>query len=204
VTAPEEREDAQPDRSPIEDKGPPVRTWTIHKKKKARTVLGTVIEIVIIVAAAFALAMLVQAFIIKPFTIHQVSMEPTIHDGDRILLNRLSYHFREPEVGDIVVFPSPVDDDTLVKRIVAVAGDKVAVRDGDLFVNGVAMDEPYLLDQDFTGDFPEARVPEGQVFVMGDNRDNSGDSRLFGPIEIDSIVGCAFATYWPIGHWGGL
>ncbi len=175
------------------------------RAKKDRGALGVVIEIVVIVAAAFAIAMLVQAFVVKPFTIHQVSMQPTLLDGDRILLNRMSYHFREPESGDVVVFHSPrVKGEDLVKRVVAVAGDRVAISDGTLFVNGEPREEPYLLEQDFAGEMAETVIPLGTVFVMGDNRNNSGDSRLFGPVDDDSIIGCAFCVYWPIGRWRGL
>ncbi len=175
------------------------------EQPKRSGLLRTVVEIVVIVVAALAIALLVQAFIVKPFTIHQVSMQPTLEEGDRILLNRLSYHFREPARGDIIVFHSPMhDDEDLVKRIVAVAGDRISVSDGELYVNGVAQDEPYLLEQDFEGVYPETEVPDGMVFVMGDNRNNSGDSRLFGPISKDLIIGCAFCVYWPIGHWRGL
>ena len=173
--------------------------------KKSRTLLGTVVEIVVIVAAAFAIAMLVQLFLVKPFTIHQISMEPTLMEGDRILLNRVVYHFRDPKSGDVVVFHSPINHkEDLVKRIVAVAGDGVAIRDGALYVNGMRQQEPYLLEQDFRGELPETIVPAGQVFVMGDNRNNSGDSRLFGPISTDAIIGEAFFIYWPIGHWQGV
>jgi signal peptidase I len=92
--------------------------------KKSQGALRLVLEVVVIVVAAFAIAMLVQAFVVKPFTIHQVSMQPTLLEGDRILLNRMSYHFRDPERGDIVVFHSPVvEDEDLVKRVVAVGGD---------------------------------------------------------------------------------
>ncbi len=175
-------------------------------KKKSRSLVGMVVEIVVIVVAAFAIAMLVQFFLVKPFTIHQVSMRPTLEEGDRILLNRMSYHFRDPKAGDVVVLHSPmVEGEDLVKRVVAVAGDQVAIKDGALYVNGVVQDEPYLLEQDFMTDPEiEVRVPEGHVYVMGDNRNNSGDSRLFGAIPTDSIIGCAFCVYWPIGHWRGL
>jgi signal peptidase I len=167
--------------------------------------LGTVIEIVVIVVAAFAIALLVQAFLIKPFTIHQVSMRPTLQEGDRILLNRLVYHFRQPARGDIIVFHSPINaDEDLVKRIVGVAGDRIAVTGGKLWVNGVAQDEPYLLEQDFSGEMAEIVVPDGDVFVMGDNRNNSGDSRLFGPIPTKVIIGSALVVYWPISHWRTL
>lgn len=172
---------------------------------KKSSITRTLVEIVIIVAAALAIALLVQAFIVKPFTIHQVSMRPTLEEGDRILLNRLSYRFREPARGDIIVFHSPiVDGEDLVKRIVAVAGDHVSVSAGTLYLNGIAQAEPYLLEQAFEGDLPEMVIPADDVFVMGDNRNNSGDSRLFGPISKDVIIGCAFCVYWPLGRWKGL
>jgi signal peptidase I len=173
--------------------------------KKKRSAWGMVIEVVVIVAAAFAIALLVQWLLIKPFTIHQISMQPTLMEGDRILINRLTYHFRDPQAGDVVVFDSPLNnDEDLVKRVVAVEGDTVAIRDGSLYVNGVAQEEPYLLEQDFQGEESETVIPAGQVFVLGDNRNNSGDSRIFGPIPRDSLIGSAFVIYWPIRHWGGL
>jgi signal peptidase I len=172
---------------------------------KKSSLTRTLVEIVVIVAAAFAIALLVQAFIVKPFTIHQVSMRPTLEEGDRILINRLAYRFGEPSRGDIVVLRSPINaQEDLVKRIVAVAGDRVAVSDGRLYVNGVAQDEPYLLEQDIRGDMPETAVPAGHVFVMGDNRNNSGDSRMFGPVSTESLVGSAFLVFWPIGRWQTL
>lgn len=175
------------------------------KGERKSNALRAIVEVVVIVAAAFVVAMLVQAFIVKPFTIHQVSMQPTLLEGDRILLNRLSYHFRDPESGDIIVFHSPVTEgEDLVKRVVAVAGDRVEIRDGSLYVNGERRVEPYLMEQDFRGELEETLVPEGMVFVMGDNRNNSGDSRYFGPIDNESIIGCAFCVYWPIGRWKGL
>ncbi|MCE5254785.1 MAG: signal peptidase I [Actinomycetia bacterium] len=173
--------------------------------EKKSGALRAVVEIVVIIAAAFVIAMLVQAFIVKPFTIHQVSMEPTLLEGDRILLSRLTYHFRDPESGDIVVFHSPVTEgEDLVKRVIAVAGDRVAIRDGSLYINGERRDEPYLMEQGFRGEMDELVIPEGRVFVMGDNRNNSGDSRYFGPIDTESIIGCAFCVYWPVGRWKGL
>jgi signal peptidase I len=173
--------------------------------QKKSSITRTLIEVVVIIAAAFAIALLVQAFIVKPFTIHQISMRPTLEEGDRILLNRLSYHFREPARGDIIVFHSPITEgEDLVKRIVAVADDRVSISGGKLSVNGVAQNEPYLLEPGFEGDLAETVIPAGEVFVMGDNRNNSGDSRMFGPISKDIIIGCAFCVYWPIGHWKGL
>jgi signal peptidase I len=183
----------------------PAGAKAAHSQEKKRRTLATVLEIVVIVAAAFAIAMLVQAFLVKPFTIHQVSMEPTLNEGDRILINRLTYHFRAPKTGDVIVFHSPVTQgEDLVKRVIAVGGDTLAISQGKVYVNGVALSEPYLLEQGFAGDYPEIKIPEGQLFVMGDNRNNSGDSRFFGPIDRKAVIGCAFVVYWPIKHWRGL
>jgi signal peptidase I len=181
------------------------RERATEKKKKKRSGLGIVIEVVGIVVAAFVIAMLVQFFLVKPFTIHQVSMEPTLVEGDRILLSRLTYHFRDPEAGDVVVFHSPVrEGEDLVKRVVAVGGDEVSIHDGALYVNGAVQEEPYLNDLVWPTPDLETSVPEGSVFVMGDNRNNSGDSRVFGPVSLDAIMGEAFAVYWPLSHLGGL
>ncbi len=172
---------------------------------KRSNITRTIVEIAMIVTAAFIIALLVQAFLVKPFTIHQISMRPTLEEGDRILLSRLTYRLREPERGDVIVFHSPINtDEDLVKRVVGVAGDRVSVSSGKLYVNGDPQNEPYLLEQQFSGEMPEIVVPDGDVFVMGDNRNNSGDSRLFGPISRDSIIGSAFCVYWPISHWKGL
>ncbi len=174
-------------------------------RSKRRGFVWTLLEVLLIVAVAFGIAMLVQAFLLKPYAVHQESMEPTLREGDRILLSRLTYHFREPRAGDVVVFNSPFDEeDDLVKRVVAVAGDRVAVRAGDLYVNGSVVVEPYLADQDFAGEMAEQVVPTGDVFVMGDNRDVSGDSRAFGPVSTEDIIGEALCVYWPIGRWRGL
>lgn len=192
------------DRPPGDDPGMQPERPAAEERKRS-SIPATLIEIVVIVTAAFVIALLVQAFLVKPFTIHQVSMRPTLAEGDRILLNRLAYRFREPAHGDVIVFHSPINPgEDLVKRIVGLPGERLSISGGKLYVNGVAQGEPYLLEQNFEGEMPETDVPEGQVFVMGDNRNNSGDSRLFGPIEESSIIGRAFVVYWPIGHWKTL
>jgi signal peptidase I len=164
------------------------------------------VEVVVIVAAAFVLALLVQQFVVKPFAIPSPSMEPTLVEGDRVLVNRLVYHFRSPERGDVMVFhpPGRPGSDPFIKRIVAVGGDTIAVRDGLLWVNGVAQDEPFIKEHPIVGDFPETMVPAGFVWAMGDNRNNSGDSRVFGPVSVKEIMGEAFAIYWPLNHLSGL
>ena len=164
------------------------------------------IEAVIIVAAAFVLALLIQQFIVKPFTIPSPSMAPTLELGDRVLVNRLSYNFRAPKPGDIIVFrpPNTESADPFIKRVVAVAGDTVSVHDGKLWVNGVAREEPYIREYPIVGNFAEVSVDADCVWVMGDNRNDSSDSRVFGEVPEKNIVGVAFAIYWPPSHLGGL
>jgi signal peptidase I len=118
----------------------------------------------------------------------------------------LTYDFRSPRVGDVIVFhpPDQPDSEPYIKRVVAVAGDTVAVHDGRLWVNGKALDEPYVKEYPILGEFAERVVPPGHVWAMGDNRNNSGDSRRFGPVAVGEIIGVAFAIYWPPSHWGGL
>jgi signal peptidase I len=158
------------------------------------------------VAAAFVLALLVQQFLVKPFAIPSPSMEPTLVEGDRVLVNRLVYHFHSPHRGDVIVFhpPNRPGSDPFIKRVVAVGGDTIEVRDGYLYVNGVRQAEDYIKEHPIVGDYERTVVPEGYVWAMGDNRNNSGDSRLFGPISEDLIIGSAFVIYWPPGQWGGL
>lgn len=157
-------------------------------------------------AAAFVLAILIQQFIVKPFAIPSPSMELTLVEGDRVLVNRLSYHFRSPERGDVIVFhpPLPEDSEPYIKRVVAIANDTVSVHDGQLWLNRVAQEEPFIKEHPILGDFAEVTIPAGRVWVMGDNRNNSGDSRKFGVVSVDRIIGVAFAIYWPPSHWGGL
>jgi signal peptidase I len=165
-----------------------------------------VIEIIVIVAAAFVLALLVQQFIVKPFAIPSPSMEPTLMEGDRVLVNRLVYHFHPPRRGDVIVFhpPGRPGSDPFIKRVVAVAGDTISVHGGALYLNGVAQDEPYVMEYPIEGDYPETKINPGYVWAMGDNRNNSGDSRVFGPVSLSSIMGEAFAVYWPLNRIRGL
>ena len=168
--------------------------------------LRWVIEIVVIVGAAFVLALLVQQFIVKPFAIPSPSMEPTLMEGDRVLVNRLVYHFHPPRRGDVIVFhpPGRPGSDPFIKRVVAVGGDTISVHDGSLYLNGVAQTEPYIMEYPIEGDYPDTKIPAGYVWAMGDNRNNSGDSRVFGPVSLGSIMGEAFAVYWPLNRLRGL
>lgn len=168
--------------------------------------LRSAIEWVAVVVGAIVVALVVRTFLLQAFSIPSGSMESTLEVSDRLLVNKLSYQFGDVERGDIVVFfkpetlASPYDD--LIKRVIGLPGDVVEGRDNQVFINGEALIEPYLDDDVVISDFSPVEVPTEHVFVMGDNRSNSSDSRVFGPINVDRIEGEAFLRYWPLSRMG--
>lgn len=136
--------------------------------------------------AALSLVLLVA----EPFTVRSSSMSPTLHDGDQVLVEKLSPRFGDLARGDVIVFEAPGTHSLMVKRVVALAGDRVGLADGRLVVNGRRVDEPYVDLEAVDGVYfgPDA-VPHGAVFVMGDDRGNSVDSRTFGAVSLRSVVG---------------
>ena len=164
------------------------------------------VEWIAIVVGALAVALLVKTFLIQAFYIPSGSMLPTLHQGDRVLVNKLD---TDPSRGELVVFerpPGQPDDGIkdLIKRVVGIAGDTIEARDGTVYVNGEPLDESYLADGVVTSNLERQTIPAGHVFVMGDNRGDSADSRVFGPIDADLIVGKAFVRVWPLGDVGFL
>jgi signal peptidase I len=162
------------------------------------------------VAIAFALAQIVKTYIVQPFVIPSGSMIPTIQLDNRVLAEKISYRFSDgPEYGDIAVFRNPLDSPPiLIKRVIATQGQVVDLRDGVVYIDDKPLDEPYTHG---LPSFPESplitypfTVPEGHVWMMGDNRTNSGDSREFGPVQVDAVMGRAFWTYWPPTQFGSL
>jgi signal peptidase I len=192
------------------------------KAEKAARRRRLVIEYVIIIAVAVGLALLVQAYVVKPYRIPSGSMENTLMVGDRVFVNRFIYHFRSVHRGDIVVFREPgsgPDAGTvLIKRVIGLPGDVISLQGGSVYVNGKRLSEPYVRQQrnpdgtfspeptiHFDGGMPFAlagpyRVPAGDYFMMGDNRTDSGDSRQFGPMPRSDIIGEAFLIYWPLNR----
>ena len=168
---------------------------------------GGVLEFLIILLVSFVLVFgFVRPFVIEAFWIPSASMVPTLKYGDRVLVNKFIYRFTEPERGDVIVFESVEGDgEDLIKRVVGVPRDEIAVRDGKLFVNGEPQKEPYVNkkypDRSF---YAPTTVPKDHVFAMGDNRANSQDSRIFGPVPEENIEGEAFLRFWPPHRIGGL
>jgi signal peptidase I len=198
--------------------------------------VGAVVELVAIVLLAIGLALLIQAYAIKPYQIPSPSMVPTLDVGQRVLVNRFIYHLHDPAIGDIVVFhpptgatsggpecgaahpdteacPKPVpteSDQNFIKRIVAGPGDKLSIKGGHPVVNGVEAKESFINPcRPGTSSVPcnlrkPITIPQDDYFMMGDNRGKSDDSRLWGPVPKDWIVGEAFFTYWPPDRIGFL
>jgi signal peptidase I len=168
---------------------------------------GGVIEFLVILLVSFTLVFgFVRPFVVEAFYIPSESMVPTLRVGDRVLVNKFIYRFTEPQRGDIVVFESVEGGrEDLIKRVVGVPGDEISVRRGRLFVNGEPERERYVNKKypDSSSSAPTT-VPEGHVFVMGDNRANSRDSRYFGAVPKKKIEGEAFLRFWPPDRIGGL
>jgi signal peptidase I len=183
-------------------------------------------ELPVLIVVAFVVALLLKTFALQAFYIPSASMEPTLLIGDRVLVEKVSYRFGEPDHGDVVVFEkdfggTPVEEEDrsvldkigdafkglfgfptgsaqdYIKRVIGTEGDVVEGRDGTVFVNGDRVDESYLPEGVVTSAFGPVEVPDGMIFVMGDNRGNSEDSRAFGPVPVDTVVGKAFLLIWP-------
>lgn len=188
------------------------------------------IELPILVLVALVVAVVIKSFLVQAFFIPSGSMRHTLEIGDRVLVNKLSYTWSDPALGDIVVFEPPwgqpqqdepvfdalarhvaeslglrsPDIEDLIKRVIGVGGQTVEVRHNQVLIDGEPIAEPYVFPGTQMPDYGPLTVPEGQVLVMGDNRDHSKDGRVFGPIPVSSIVGRAFVRIWPLGRLGGL
>jgi signal peptidase I len=190
-----------------------------RKRRKHRSFFR---ELPVLLGVSIVLALLVRAFLVQTFFIPSTSMVPTLQVGDRVLVNKLVYRFHGPGRGDIVVFsdkytldepgmksisqvcPSALGPEDLIKRVIGLPGDTVQGKDGHVYVNGQLLAEPYLAPGTATSSFGTVTVPAGHLFVMGDNRGDSCDSRIFGVIPESAVVGKAFVRIWPLGRLGGL
>jgi len=204
-----------------------------ERTERGSSASGSLLELVTIIAVALGLALGIQAFLVKPYRIPSESMVPTLVEGQRILVNRIGNRFGEPDVGDVVVFHPPAGaerdntcgggpppegqvcarptdekaDVNFVKRVVAGPGDRLAIQDGHVILNGERQEEDFIRPCGGGEDcsFPRAiTIPADHYFMMGDNRGASDDSRFWGPVPRDWIIGGAFATYWPPDRIGLL
>lgn len=198
------------------------------REKKARGSLAFLRELPVLVLVAFALAILLKTFVVQAFYIPSGSMEPTLEPGDRVLVMKA---FDTPQRGDIIVFEEPRPgkepdrgivsgffhwlseglgfarpaDEDFIKRVIGLPGETVELRNGKLFVDGAQISEPYLRGPPDTRDYGPVEVPEGKLFVLGDNRLNSNDSRYgLGFVPRDRVVGEAFIIIWPPSRIGWL
>jgi signal peptidase I len=176
---------------------------------------------VLTIAIAIAAVLAIKAWVVNPYRIPSSSMEPTLHcaapepgcqagTSDRVLANRFVYHLTDPERGDIVVFETPPEAENVcpgpggvfVKRLIGLPGDEIEVRGDQLYVNGEPYPEPYLFGGEVGEAFGPITVPEDRYFMMGDNRLQSCDSRRWGAVPRDNLIGPVFALYWPIPRIG--
>ncbi|EKE12198.1 MAG: signal peptidase I [uncultured bacterium] len=157
-----------------------------------------------VVVFAIGIFFFIYLLVMRPHKIDGQSMMPNFPDSEYLLTERVSYYLHDPERGDVVVFTPPTTNlDEYIKRVIAVPGEKVMIKDGGVYIDGNLLTEPYLEDRVYTSGGPflqegkEYLVPEDQFFVMGDNRPNSSDSRYWGPISKKTISGRAWVIYWP-------
>lgn len=184
-----------------------------HATRRQPGILRRFLSFVICIAVVLAAAWGIRTYVVEPFEVPSASMETTIMTGDRLFAEKVSYHFTDVQPGDIVVFSDPqVPSRVLVKRVIATEGQTVSMSGGTLYIDGVAQSELYVTGETYplsqtagnvSISYPYV-VPEGEVWVMGDNRGNSSDSRYFGSIDEDTIFGKAILTYWPLDRIGLL
>lgn len=167
------------------------------------------LDIVEVIVFAVGIFFFVYLLIMRPHKISGQSMMPNFQNGEYLLTEKITYYQRNPERGDVVVFTAPTSDtDEFIKRVIAVPGETVSLKEGKVYVNGKLLDEDYIADSVYTsgGNFlvegAVFTVPEGEYFVIGDNRPNSSDSRYFGPILKKAITGRAWVAYWPVNLSG--
>ena len=173
----------------------------LSRKRKALRWLREVLETIL---PAVLIAFLINLFLAQATQVHGQSMEPTLHSDQRLVVEKVSYRLHGPRRGDIVVLKSPQQSsELLIKRVIGLPGETVEIRQGQVYINGQELDEPYL-ERFSGGNWGPIIIPPLQVFVLGDNRSFSNDSRAFGMVPIENIVGRAWVSYWPLDEVGAV
>ena len=161
---------------------------------------------IISIVSAVVVALLIRTFIVELYVVDGPSMQPTLQDGERLVVNKFIYHWRDPLKGEVVIFRYPRDHSRdFIKRVIAVGGDTIEIKDGHVFVNDALVNEDYIAEKTRT-EYPKATVPEGTLFVCGDNRRNSLDSRFpdVGFVPLELVKGKAALIFWPIDNVAAL
>jgi len=193
---------------PVEPPDEPTSDDTSRLPAGARAIL----DWIVVIAVALLVAFVVRTFVIAHFVVEGESMYSTLDTGDRVFVNKLSYRLHDPNRGDVVVLHqiTGASERDLIKRVIGLPGETVEVRNCNVLIDGRVLNEPYLDPEvvtptDCGGDYSlQGPIPENHVFVMGDNRGGSQDSRAIGTIDEDDIVGRAFVVFWPQSHWQWL
>jgi signal peptidase I len=172
-------------------------------EKDKRTKKAQASEWLVLIAASLAVALVVQSLLLQSFYIPSESMVPTLQTNDRVLVNKLAYKLDDVDRGDIIVFKAPPGSAMpevkhLIKRVVGLPGETIAGRNGSILINGNPLDEPYLPPDVRSRDFPPEKISSEEIYVLGDNRQNSRDSTFFHAIDQDQIIGRAFVKIWPL------
>ena len=173
--------------------------------------LGCLLEIVETLVLTLLIFWAIQSFVAQPFKVQQVSMERTLEPDQYVLVDKLTPRFDAYKRGDIVVFNPPetwvesANREPYIKRVIGIGGDTVDIHDGSVFVNGTKLDEPYVYQEDGQPQATETLsgvntwvVPDGELFLLGDHRGNSSDSREGGPVDVSAVIGRAWLRYWPL------
>jgi signal peptidase I len=172
---------------------PSARRWVRWLREAVETILPAIL-----------IAILINLFLAQPTRVHGQSMEPNLHTDQRLVVEKISYRLHGPRQGDVVVFSMPQQsEELLIKRVIGLPGETVEIRGGQVYINGTPLDEPYL-NQETRGRFGPVVVPPLHVFVLGDNRNFSNDSRAFDAVPIKNILGRAWFSYWPVENLGML
>jgi len=161
------------------------------------------VEVVDTVLPAFVLAVLINLFVAQSTYVYGQSMEPNLHTDQRLIVEKISYRLRGPRRGDVIVVHVEGHEVPPIKRVIGLPGETIEIRSGQVWIDGRPLDEAYLADIR-QRDYGPYTVPPQHVFVMGDNRNVSGDSRLFGPVHLENILGRAWLSYWPLQEFGFL
>jgi signal peptidase I len=166
---------------------------------RRQSVLGEIVETLLFTLLIYVV---IRTFLFENYRVLGSSMEPTLQNNQFLVVNRLDYRLRRPQRGDIIVFQDPQSADRkLIKRVIALPGETIEVMTGQVLIDGQALDEPYITSPGRYS-FAPVLLPEGEYYVLGDNRNNSSDSHMWGNLPRDNIVGKAWLRYWPPSAWG--